>query len=200
MGKLDQTKREYDIREFTKSKIQETHNTSSTRMQHLKLGYYLICLSPSISLILWIVSALTYTFLIAPQNANELIFVIGHTGINLFVIGIQIAGLAFYYSGYKKGEMESKKSLFPLVMGSFLIILGLLATWYVFGWYNSLIEWSLEPYSRELTLWDQMEYATWMLNGPLWITPGIIFVSAAYVQRRKDKRKEKAKTAKKQLD
>lgn len=42
--------------------------------------------------------------------------------------------------------------------------------------YNEFMDWISQPFRREITIWDNVEYATVALKGLLWIASGLIFI------------------------
>ena len=99
-----------------------------------------------------------------------------HIGINLFVIGVQSCGIALSLVGHRKREMKSKELPVTVVFGILLFIWALLATLFATGMSEELLEWSLLPGVRALTIWDHMQSATWMLKGSLWTISGLLSI------------------------
>lgn len=137
-------------------------------MRCLTVGYFMLGISPLLSIFL--------TNTVITWSPNYLLPIIRHTGINLFVIGVQSCGIALSLVGYRKREMKSKELPFIVVFGILLFIWGLLTTLFATGMYEELLEWSLLPGVRALTIWDHMQSATWMLKGSLWIISGLLSI------------------------
>jgi len=96
---------------------------------------------------------------------------------NLFIIGIQVFGMVLYLVGYRKKETKPKGVPFMLVLGVLLVLWGLLASYLTIVLYNDLVQWTLEPYTRELEIWDVIEYATFGLKSLLLVASGLLFIA-----------------------
>ena len=135
-------------------------------------GFWLICLSPVISLLLMVIFRAVW-----PATRSYLTPIIQHTELNLSIIAIQLVGLALYCIGRRRGETKSKR--FPFIFGwsGVLIVWGTVAiAATAFFYYGELLPWSLEPGVRALTIWDHLQHLTWGLKGSLWIVSGLTFL------------------------
>jgi hypothetical protein len=96
------------------------------------------------------------------------------TAVNISIIGIGASGTLLYIVGYRKGELED----FPLLLvsGIFLILWGLVVSYFTVLLYNDFLDWAMQPFTRAVTLWDNLEYATWEIKGLLWIVAGLTFI------------------------
>jgi len=147
-------------------------------MQFRKLGYYIICSSPLVSLlVVWITirSLLSYQrAFFGTEGYDWRIPVIGLTLANSFIIGLQLFGLLLYLTGYKKERRKRTRSPFTGLIIISLIVLGIAVSWFIWGFYQDMMLWSMEEGVRELIVWDHLQYATWILNGILWIVAGVV--------------------------
>jgi hypothetical protein len=123
-------------------------------MRYLTVGYYLIVLSPVLSLLL----------LAAARARVE---------VTSLIIGVQVCGMILYLVGYRK---PSKPSETPhiLLSGIFLILWGLLIAWYLIAWYNFHITHCLPE--KPLTFWDNINSALYVLKGLLWVASGLMLI------------------------
>ena len=104
-------------------------------MRYLTVGYFMLGVSPLLPIFL--------ANTLITWSPNYLLPIIRHTGMNLFVTGVQSCGIALSLVGYRKREMKSKELPFIVVFGILLFIWGLLATLFATGMYEELLEWSL---------------------------------------------------------
>lgn len=147
-------------------------------MGYLSIGYYTVCLSPLISMLVYI-SAST----LMGTSYDWLLPIKVFTGIHTSVIGIQVCGIILYLVGYKKEKVESKQVPF-IGFSILLIIWGFLVSWFADGfYYREVIPWSMLPGVRELTIWDHLQFAKWTLKGLLWIASGLIFIVTSQIQK-----------------
>ena len=145
------------------------------KMRYQTIGYYTVCLSPLVSILLWAFG--DPNFLARPYSVHYLLSIMWHIGVNLLIIGVQVCSIVLYLMGYRKSRMEAKGAPFILLSSILLILWGLFISYLAVALYNNLVQWTLEPYTRELTIWDNIEYATWGLKGLLWIAAGLIFLA-----------------------
>ena len=151
-------------------------------MGYLSIGYYTVCLSPFISMLVYI-SAST---LMGTSYRYDMF-----TGVHTLVIGIQVCGIILYLVGCKKEKTESKQVPFMVVCNTFLIIWGYVVSRFFWEFYkDEVIAWSKEPDVRDLTIWDHYQFETWILKGLLWIAAGLIFTVHIVYSRLKAKFKE----------
>ena len=140
-------------------------------MGYLSIGYYTVCLSPFISMLVYI-SAST----LMGTSYGGLLPKIVFTGVDTLVIGIQVCGIILYLVGCKKEKVESKQVPFIVFFSILLILWGYFVARFFFEFYeDEVIAWS-QQFGGELTIWDHLKFATWTLKGLLWIASGLIFI------------------------
>jgi len=130
-------------------------------MGYLSKGYHTICLSPVFSLIVYLVVHVLFSRI----TFDWLFQIILSTMTYILVIAVQVCGLALCFVGYRKNESVP----FKLILSIFLVLWGSFVILWSLGWYSKLLEWSRLPDVRSLTIWDNMEYATSVVRGLLWI-------------------------------
>jgi hypothetical protein len=97
-----------------------------------------------------------------------------HIGVNVLIVGIQVSGIILYLVGYRRKELGDFPSLpFAAIL---LSLWGVLISYAAFASYNEFMHWISQPFRREITVWDNVEYATAALKGLLWIASGLIFI------------------------
>jgi hypothetical protein len=124
-------------------------------MRYLTVGYYVIVLSPVLSLLLLAVAR-------------------ARVGVMTLIIGVQICGMILYLVGYRKPSKPSETPPLILLGGVFLIIWGLLIAWYIIAWYNfHVTHYLLE---KPLTFWSKVGSALYVLKGLLWVASGLMLI------------------------
>jgi len=104
------------------------------------------------------------SFVYGPHQ-SFLLPILWHVGVNVFVIGIQFFGIVLYLIGYRKNELVDFRSLpFSAIL---LTLWGVLVSYTAFVSYNLFMDWVSQPFRREITVWDNVEYATVALKGLL---------------------------------
>ena len=124
-------------------------------MRYLAVGYYLIVVSPLLSLLLLVVAR-------------------AQVGVTALIIGVQICGMILYLVEYRKPSKPSETPPHILLSGIFLIIWGLLIAWYIITWHNFHIEYYLPE--KPLTFWQNVNYALYVLKGLLWVASGLMLI------------------------
>jgi len=157
-------------------------------MGYRTIGYYTLCLSPLMSFLLWVFG--DPSFLARPRYVDYLLSIEWHIGANILIIGVQVCGIVLYLVGDRKRATEPRKLPFIMLSGILLILWGFFTSYMVVTLYNDLVTWTMSPYTRELTIWDNIEYATWELKSLLWITSGLVFITTS---KRYSKTEEKKK-------
>jgi hypothetical protein len=149
-------------------------------MQYRVLGYYLMCLSPIVSIILWLLVGHFIIFELSPHY-DYLFPIFWYIGESVFIIAVQLCGIILYMIGYKRRELED----FPLLLvsGILLTLWGAFASFLVLGFYNHFMWWITQPGRRAITIWDNLQYATWGLEGLLWIASGITIIATDIHER-----------------
>lgn len=143
-------------------------------------GYSLVYLSPLFS----ILATLLYFLGSWSGWSNWFLPIVVFSLLQVFLICLQLLGLAFCSVGFKKKEPV------PLSMSMSIFLSFLLALWGLFtiklalGFYQDLLWWSNEPGVRSLTIWDHFQYEAWGFKGLLWILAGIILPIVAFYQKR----------------
>jgi hypothetical protein len=139
-------------------------------MRYLRIGYITVFFTPLLAIIVWLLVYWSLRF----YNYDWLFPIMVQIGENMSIIGVQMFGLILCLLGIKKGErIPFKASDIFLILASdvLLILWGALAIWWGIGGYGEL---------RNLTIWDYMAYATFVIEGLLWISSSIIFIATAY--------------------
>lgn len=150
------------------------------KMGYLSKGYYIVCLSPFISMLVYISAS---TLMGTSYRYGDIVF----TGVHTLVIGIQVCGIILSLVGCKKEKVESKQVPFMVVCNTFLILWGYVVSRFFWEFYErEVIAWSQE-FGAELTIWDHLKFETWILKGLLWIAAGLIFTVHIVYSRFKTK-------------
>lgn len=142
----------------------------SEMQRYEAIGYYLVCSSPFVSILLLLFGAyLGYLGL----AHNYLLPIMWQIGFNVSIMALEASGILLYFIGYKRKEKED----FPLLLvsGLLLILWGLLASFFIYLFYMDFLEWANQPSVRAIIVWDNLEYATWEIKGFLWIVAGLMF-------------------------
>jgi len=148
-------------------------------MGYLAKGYWIVYLSPVLSLLLFFFFAGSFSF--AFDWYSSLVF---FASIQILVICVQVLGITFCLIGFRKNE----PLLFSMPVSIFLSIL--LALWGGFtilialGFYQDLLRWSSMPEVRSLIVWDYLLYVAWGLKGLLWVLAGMAFTITALIKKR----------------
>jgi hypothetical protein len=87
-----------------------------------------------------------------------------------------IIAAAMYMYGYMRGGATDTERKVILLFSFFLVLWGVLTYLFASGFYRDLIDWSMNPGVRALTVWDHLEYWTWELKGILWIGTGLLLI------------------------
>jgi len=124
-------------------------------MRYLTVGYYVIVLSPLLSLLLLAVAR-------------------ARVGVTVLIIGVQICGMILYLVGYRKPSKPSETPPHTLLSGVFLIIWGLFIAWWLIAWYNFHITHYLPE--KPLTFWSKVGSALYVLKGLLWVASGLVLI------------------------
>lgn len=107
-------------------------------------------------------------------HLDFLVPIMWHIRVNILTGGIQVFGLILYLVGYRKNELADFPSLpFSVIL---LILWGVIVSYAALVSYNEFMDWISQPFRREITIWDNMEYATTALKGLLWIALGLVFI------------------------
>jgi len=104
-------------------------------MRYLTVGYYVICLSPLLSMLFYFSPKL----LIGSGSC-------GYLGLQTLVMFVQVWGVVLYVVGYRTTELSSKTAPYILSSGILLILWGLFITWYIIRAYD----WMLRLYSYKM--------------------------------------------------
>lgn len=108
------------------------------------------------------------------HEQNYLVSIIFHAETNLIVIAVLVVGVVLYSVGYRTNRVNELGNQLTFISGLVLIMWGTFTTFIADVFYGDLIESSKMLGFRELTLWDHLEYGSWMLKGILWIVSGIL--------------------------
>jgi hypothetical protein len=101
---------------------------------------------------------------------------------NALMVVLLIMGTVLYIYGYLRGEATYVEAKVILMFGFFLIPWGVFTYLFASGFYSDLIDWSMNPGVRMLTVWDHMEYWTWELKAVLWIGIGLLLLATSLVK------------------
>jgi len=135
-------------------------------MGYLSKGYYTICLSPVVSIILYlIIRPLVYGR--ALTEFLQALFI----GQVILTIGIQVCGIALCLVGWALNE-SMHMGIVHEIANIILLLWGMLSTFY--SWFRYSIA-STHP--QYITQHAEMEFdATSALMGLLWIASGLFFI------------------------
>jgi lysylphosphatidylglycerol synthetase-like protein (DUF2156 family) len=125
-----------------------------SKMRYLTVGYYIIVLSPVLSLLLLAVAR-------------------ARVGVMALIIGVQVCGMILYLVGYRKPSKPSETPPHILLSGIFLIIWGLLIAWWLIAWYNFHVTYYLW---KPITFWSKVKSALYVLKGLLWVASGLMLI------------------------
>ena len=133
----------------------------------------MVCSSPVSSVILYLV------ILPLDFQASYLTPIIAHTTLNIFALGFQEAGLILYFASSKKDYWTPRRSRLTIGLSIIIMVWGMFNVLFAaFFYYGELLPWSMEPGVRALTMWDQLEHATWGLTGFLGALSGLLFLAS----------------------
>ena len=132
-------------------------------MRYLTLGYYVICLSPLLSMLFYFSPKL----LIGRGSC-------GYLGLQTLVIFVQVCGVVLYLVGHRTTELSSKTAPYILLSGILLILWGLFITWYVIRVYDWMLR--LYSYKMDFTFCGQGVYVAEGLKGLLWVASGLMLI------------------------
>ena len=136
--------------------------------------YLMIFFSPLLSLILFL-----FTIGLTLHQQNYLVPLVFHAETNLAVIAVLVVGVALYVVGYRTNRVNELGNRLTFISGLLLIMWGTFTALIASVFYADLIEWSRIPGVREITVWDHLEYGSWMLKGILWIVSGILLTKTS---------------------
>ena len=115
----------------------------------------------------------------ASHQQDYMMGIMVHAGINLAVIAVLVTGILLYFHEHEKNQINMLGAQVTFILSLLLIVWGTFVTIIALGFYGELIEWSRMPGVRELTVWDYLEYGSWLLKGILWIISGILLTTTA---------------------
>ena len=138
-------------------------------MRHVTLGSIAILTSPLLDFLL-------RRYVPVPMDVYASSMV--RTGLHTLVIIPLVSGMILYLVGYKKREVNLQEVKVTFILGIPLVLWGLYMSMWAIFFYNDMLEWSMNPGVRELTIMDHLEYATWGLMGFLWIASGLMFMGS----------------------
>jgi len=151
-------------------------------MCYLTIGYYVVCLSPLLSILVYIYVP---ELLVGPSY-DWLHPMMVYTGIHTLIIGVQLCGIFLYLLWYRNERIESKQLPFVRLSSVLLILWGGLVGLFVAGFWNKeVLPWSRLPGVRGLIIWDYLQFVSWALKGFLWIASGLLFLVIFQFQRHK---------------
>jgi len=132
-------------------------------MRYLTVGYYVICLSPLLSMLFYFSPKL----LIGSGSC-------GYLGLQTLVMFVQVCGVVLYVVGYRTIELSSKTAPYILLSGILLILWGFFITWYVIRVYDWMLR--LYSYKMDFTFCGQGVYVAEGLKGLLWVASGLMLI------------------------
>jgi len=106
------------------------------------------------------------------------------TAWNSSIVILLIIGIALYMYGYLRRQATDVEAKVILLFSFFLVLWGVFTYLFASGFYRNLIDWSMNPGVRALTIWDYMEYWTWELKAILWIGTGLLLAVTSLVKIR----------------
>jgi hypothetical protein len=152
------------------------------------VAIHLIFLSPIVSLIL-VLSLIQWTqeLLFNARGQRELEFLfypaIVSTLANLAAIAVLVVGLGLFVSAGRNGRMDKiKGNRIIAILGWLLVLWGIIVTFGSLFGYELLLQWASDPLKRPLSIWEYLEYGTWMLKGVLWAVSGLLLARASVVR------------------
>lgn len=146
-------------------------------IRYFRVGYILVLLTPVLSFVV-----LTSTVLTFAGIQNYLLPIMVLTAWNSSIVILLIIGIALYMYGYLRRETVGPEAKVILLFSVFLVLWGVLTYLFASGFYKDLIDWSMNPGMRALTIWDYMEYWTWELKAILWIGSGLLLAATSLVK------------------
>jgi predicted anti-sigma-YlaC factor YlaD len=132
------------------------------------LGYYLIGLSPVLALVLYSGITLPSVGTLVFAGVPFQWFLIEVT---ISTISVEVIGFVLYLFGHRKNESLP----FSLGLNMFLVLWGILVTFYAAAMYGVLLDWTSLAHVT-VTIWNHPEvvtYTTLAIMGLLWINSGI---------------------------
>lgn len=157
-------------------------------MRYLKIGFYAICFSPVLSLLVVGVAITGLTSYaihgLGTSGYSWLAPIVGLTFVHSSIIAFQLFGIVLYLAGYRKERQKIERSPSIKLITASLVIWGMLLSYFVYYfYYHEVILWSMEPGVRELVIWDHLEYAAWILKGLLWVGAGLTILATSRAKR-----------------
>jgi hypothetical protein len=137
-------------------------------MGYSSFGYYLICLSPVLALILYLGVSLPSVGILVFVGVPFLVFLIG---VVIPTVSVDVIGFVLYLFGYRKNESMP----FSLGLNIFLVLWGILVTFYAGAMYGALLDWA-NLAQVTVTIYNHPEIATYTtlaIMGLLWVNLGI---------------------------
>jgi hypothetical protein len=137
-------------------------------MGYSSFGYYLICLSPVLALILYLGVSLPSVGILVFVGVPFLVFLIG---VVIPTVSVDVIGFVLYLFGYRKNESMP----FSLGLNIFLVLWGVLATFYAAAMYGALLDWA-NLAQVTVTIYNHPEIVTYTalaIMGLLWINFGV---------------------------
>ena len=142
-------------------------------MGYSSLGYYMICLSPVLALILYLGVSLPSVGILVFVGMPFQVFLIG---VVIPTIGVEVIGFALYLFGHRNNESMP----FSLGLNIFLVLWGIVVTFYAAAMYGALLDWT-KLAQVTVTVQNHPEivtYTTLAIMGLLWINLGIALTVA----------------------
>ena len=138
-------------------------------IRYFRVGYILVLLTPVLSFVVLTLTVLTFAGI-----QNYLLPIMVLTAWNSSIVILLIIGIALYMYGYLRREAVGREAKVILLFSVFLVLWGVLTYLFASGFYKDLIDWSMNPGMRALTIWDYMEYWTWELKAISWTGSGLL--------------------------
>jgi hypothetical protein len=138
------------------------------KMGYSSFGYYLICLSPVLALILYLGVSLPSVGILVFVGVPFLVFLIG---VVIPTVSVDVIGFVLYLFGYRKNESMP----FSLGLNIFLVLWGILVTFYAGAMYGALLDWA-NLAQVTVTIYNHPEIVTYTalaIMGLLWINFGV---------------------------
>lgn len=104
------------------------------------------------------------------------------TVLHVSIMVLLIIGIVLYVHGYMKREATDSEVRVILPFSVFLVMWGVIVCLFASGFYRDLIDWSMNPGVRALTIWDYAEYWMWGLKAILWIGTGLLLIGTSLLK------------------
>ena len=141
-------------------------------MRSFQIGYYIILLTPLISLVSFWLFLPTVVLGVLQYTLTSIFMTIWSVSIIL----ILAVGISLYVYGYLKqqGTVNEEKAI--LILGLLLASWGVFTDLIASAFLSDMILWSMNPDVRALTILDYLQYWTWEAKATVWIGTAIMLI------------------------